>query len=301
MQQDLNDLYYFARVVERGGFAEASRSTGIPRSTLSRRIAALEERLGVRLIQRSTRRFNVTDIGWQYYQHCQSLVADAQAAQMVIERVNQVPRGNVRFSCHVVLLHSCVGAIVSDYMHQFPEVTIEVESTNRRVDVIGEGFDLALRVLPPPLEDSELIVKYLGRGYQSLVASPALLEKYGAPRSLEDLANMPVLGASQQDERMYGHWRLTNPQGEAQLFSYRPRLASDDLVMLHQGALAGLGVTILPRMMLKADLDAGRLIPVLPEWQPGHRIIHALYPSRRGLLSAVRHFLDYLELTIGDM
>ncbi|MBJ3816547.1 LysR family transcriptional regulator [Shimwellia pseudoproteus] len=277
MLQDLNDLYYFARVVERGGFAEASRATGIPRSTLSRRIAALEERLGVRLIQRSTRRFNVTDIGWQYYQHCQSMTSEAQAAQMVIERVNQAPRGNIRFSCHVVLLHSYVGAIVADYMHKFPEVTIEVEATNRRVDVIGEGFDLALRVLPPPLEDSELIVKYLGRGYQIMVASPALLEKYGQPETLADLGAIPLLGVSQKDERMYGHWRLTNSRGEEQLFSYRPRLASDDLVMLHQAVLAGLGITILPRMMITSDLADRRLIPVLPEWQPDNRIIHALY------------------------
>jgi DNA-binding transcriptional LysR family regulator len=299
--QDLNELYYYAKVVERGGFAEAARATGIPRSTLSRRIAALEERLGVRLIQRSTRRFNVTDIGWEYYQHCQALLVDAQAAQAVIDRASDTPRGTIRLSCHVVLLHAHVGDILADYMRRYPEVMVEVEATNRRVDVIGEGLDLALRVLPPPLEDSELVIKVLGESHQLLVAHPDLLARYGEPQSLESLVQLPLLGAGQGEERLYRQWRLMNAEGEERLLTYRPRLASDDLVLLRQAALAGNGVTILPHMMIRDDLLTGQLVNILPQWRPAQRIIHALYPSRRGQVPAVRHFLAFLAGALGDI
>ena len=139
---DLNDLYFFAQVVDHKGFAAAGRALGLPKSKLSRRIALLEERLGVRLIQRSTRRFAVTDIGADYYRHCKAMLVEADAAQEAIELTRAEPQGTVRLSCPVALVHYQVGQMLADFMAQCPRVQVQLESTNRRVDVIPEGGEV---------------------------------------------------------------------------------------------------------------------------------------------------------------
>lgn len=161
--QDLNDLYYFVQVVEHQGFAPAGRALSIPKSKLSRRIALLEERLGVRLIQRSTRRFAVTEIGQAYYQHCLAMLVEANAAQEVIDRVSAQPQGTVRISCPTALLDYQIGDILARFLATCPRVQMQLESTNRRVDVIGEGFDIAIRVRFLLLEDSGLVMRVLGK------------------------------------------------------------------------------------------------------------------------------------------
>ena len=150
---DLNDLYYFAKVVEHGGFAAAGRALGEPKSKLSRRVALLEERLGVRLIQRSTRRFSVTEAGQTFYSHVQAMLVEAEAATEAIELTRSQPRGTVRLSCPTTLLDFGVGRMLSGFMATCPDVQLQLEATNRRVDVIAEGLDLAIRVRPPPLQD----------------------------------------------------------------------------------------------------------------------------------------------------
>jgi len=168
-------LYYFVQVVEHHGFAPAGRALDIPKSKLSRRIGILEERLGVRLVQRSTRKFSVTEIGQSYYQHCKAMLVEAEAAQEVIDRTRAEPQGLVRVACPVALLHFQIGPMLARFMADHPRVQVHLDATNRRVDVIQEGFDLALRVRFPPLEDSDLVMKILGESTQCLVASPALL------------------------------------------------------------------------------------------------------------------------------
>ena len=181
--QDLNDLYYFVRVVDHGGFAAAGRALGMQRSKLSRRIAMLEDRLGVRLVQRSTRRFSVTEVGQEYYAHCLAMLVEAEAAQSVIERVRSEPRGVVRVSCPTALLNFQFGELIARFMIANPRVEVHLESTNRRVDVIGEGIDVAIRVRFPPFEPSDLVVRRLDDSSQCLVASPALLATRTAPPS----------------------------------------------------------------------------------------------------------------------
>src|SRR5690242_2128363 len=191
--QDLNDLYYFAQVVEHGGFSAAARALGVPKSKLSRRVALLEEHLGARLIQRSTRRFSVTEIGQVYYRHCTAMVAEAEAAQEAIDRTSAEPQGLIRISCPFVLMQSRVGVIVSRFLAEHPRVRIHVEATNRRVDVIAEGFDVALRVRMPPLEDTGLVVRLLEGHGGALVASPELLDRHGHPRTPDDLDRFDTL------------------------------------------------------------------------------------------------------------
>ena len=163
---DLNDLFYFAKVVEFGGFAPASRAITVPKSKLSRRVAGLEERLGVRLINRSSRQFSVTEVGQQYYEHCKAMLVEAESAQEAIDTVTAEPRGVIRLACPITLLHVHIGSFLADFMKQYPEITVHLEATNRRVDVISEGVDVAIRVRPPGLEDSDLVVPAAGTGGQ---------------------------------------------------------------------------------------------------------------------------------------
>lgn len=290
--QDLNDLYYYVRVVENGGFSAAGRALGLPKSKLSRRIALLEERLGVRLLQRSTRRFAVTEIGQLYYERCKAMLVEAEAAQDAIAAAHVEPCGSVRMTCPVALLHAHVGAMLADFLAAYPRVVLHLEATNRRVDPIGEGIDLALRVRPPPLEDSDLVLRVLAHRSQALVASPALLERQGTPQGPADLANWPslALGAPQQEHA----WTLFGSGAAQTTVRHAPRLVTRDMIALRAAAEAGVGIVQLPTMMVRAELAKGTLVRVLPGWSPRREIVHAVYPSRRGLLSSVRTLIDDL-------
>lgn len=290
--QDLNDLFYFVQVVDQAGFAAAARALGMPRSRLSRRIGLLEERLGVRLIQRSTRRFAVTEIGSEYYQHCVAMLTEAEAAQEVIDRSRAAPQGIVRVSCPSSVLYFQVSEMIARFMAKWPKVEVYLESTNRKVDVIREGFDMAIRVRFPPIEESDLVMKVFAESTQRLVASPQLLAGLQAPSLPDDLVALPSLawGPQHRDHE----WRLEGPGGESARIPYRPRLVTEDMVTLRHAALAGVGVAQLPAMVVSGDLASGRLIDVLPKWAPRTGVIHAVFPSRRGLLPSVRALLDFL-------
>jgi DNA-binding transcriptional LysR family regulator len=199
-------------VVEHGGFAAASRALDVPRSRLSRRVGQLEERLGVRLIHRSTRRFSVTEIGREYYRHCVAMLVEAEAAQEAIERVRAAPQGLVRVSCLPVLLYSWgINAMLARFMAENPKVELHLEITNRRVDVIHEGFDIALRADFPPSEESNLVMKVLVEYTHRLVASPGFFDRFTRPRAPADLRALPSIiprALYEADE-----WYLEGPSG----------------------------------------------------------------------------------------
>lgn len=289
--QDLNDLYFFVQVVDHGGFAAAARALGMPRSRLSRRIALLEERLNVRLIQRSTRRFSVTEIGQDYYRHCVAMLVEADAAQNVIERSRSKPQGIVRVSCPPPLLYFQVGEMIARFMAECPDVEVHLESTPRRVDVISEGIDVALRVRFPPLEESELVMRVLADSAQRLVASPALLKGLSRPVPA-DVAGLPSIGWGPAHQRH--EWCLEGPDGATALIPHKPRLITEDMVALRFAALQGIGIAQFPTMVIRSDLKNGTLVDVLPEWAPRAGIVHAVFSSRRGLLPSVRALLDFL-------
>ncbi|MBB1608670.1 MULTISPECIES: LysR family transcriptional regulator [unclassified Pseudomonas] len=294
--EDLNDLYYFAQVVEHGGFAPAGRALGEPKSKLSRRIAALEEHLGVRLIQRSTRHFSVTEIGQDYHRHCLAMLVEAEGAAEVIERHRAEPQGRVRLSCPTALLNFWVGPMLAEFMLRYPLVELQVEATNRQVDLIQEGFDIALRVRFPPLEGSELVMKVLGESRQMVVGAPALRQRLGQRLgqrpSPTEVAALPTLhwGSPQRDYQ----WQLDGPDGVRAQARYQPRLITDDLMALRQAAVAGVGAVHLPSVVVREQLADGSLVNLLPDWAPRTGIVHAVYPSRRGLLPSVRGLLDFL-------
>lgn len=294
--QDLNDLFYFVQVVEHHGFAAAGRALGIPKSKLSRRVALLEERLGVRLVQRSTRRFSVTELGQDYYRHCKAMLVEAEAAQELIDFARAEPQGIVRVACPVALLHFQLGVMLARFMASHPRVQVQLDATNRRVDVIQEGYDLALRVRFPPLEDSDLVMKVLGESPQCLVASPALLEEHPPLQVPADLHGVPSIGLGLDLARTRSEhvWQLNGPDGRSVVATHTPRLVTDDMMALRQAALAGVGIVQLPTMTIRDEFRAGTLQRVLPDWAPQSGIVHAIFPSRRGLLPAVRQLIDYL-------
>lgn len=291
--RDLNDLYYFVQVVDHGGFAPAGRALGIPKSKLSRRIALLEQRLGTRLIQRSTRRFTVTEAGRAYYERCRAMLVEADAADEVIAMNQAAPRGIVRVTCPVALLEASVGDMFAAYLVRYPQVELHVDATDRRVDVVGEAVDIAIRVRPPPLEDSDLVLRVLADRSQCLLASPALLERCDrVPESPADLAKLPSmdLGTPQGVHA----WNLLGPDAARATIRHHPRLVTRSMPTLRAAALAGVGVVQLPRMMVRDGYASGALVQILPGWEPRHEIVHAVYPSRRGQLPAVRALLDLL-------
>ncbi|NYT66179.1 LysR family transcriptional regulator [Alcaligenaceae bacterium] len=290
--QDLNDLYYYVQVVDYAGFAPAGRALGVPKSKLSRRIALLEERLGVRLLQRSTRRFSVTEIGQTYYSHCKAMLVEAAAAQEAIDITRSDPQGTVRITCPVALLHANVEVMLADFMNNNPRVTVHLEATNRRVDPISEGIDIAVRVRPPPIDNSDLVMRVLANRRQCLVASPELIRQFGVPKGPADISNWPSLALGKPQPNHV--WNLYGPDGEQASLHHTPRFISDDLAALRTMTVAGIGIAQLPLMMIAEQLAQGTLQPLLKEWAPRPDIVHAVFPSRRGLLPAVRTLVDYL-------
>lgn len=207
---DLNDLAYFVKVVDHGGFAPAARALGMQKSKLSRRIAGLEQRLGVRLIQRSTRKFVITDIGHTYYQHCLAMLVEAETAQQAIDSVQAEPAGLIRVTCPPGLLTYRMGMAIAEFMAAFPRVEIELKAYNRPVDLIGEGFDLVIRTGEVKVDSASLVMRKLGEVSQCLVASPELLKTAGLPENPVDLSRYPGIAVGQpvleaNGALMHGH------------------------------------------------------------------------------------------------
>jgi DNA-binding transcriptional LysR family regulator len=297
--QDLNDMLFFAEVVDGGGFASAGRRLGVPKSKLSRRIAELEARLGVRLLQRTTRKVSLTEAGEIYHRHCVAMREQAEAADEAVARVQSEPRGTVRVTCPVTLAQTTIGPILPRFLAAHPQVRVEMQVTNRVIDLVQEGVDVALRVRSNPDDSGSLVVKNLGATLGVLVGSPHLLQRFGEPRVPEDLRNLPTLAMSSADGR--AAWHLVGPRGEKFELQHRPVCTADDLLVLKLAALHSLGMTVLPDYMCTQELRQGLLVPVLAGWSPPAARVLAVFPSRRGMVPAVRRFLDFLgESVIGE-
>ena len=290
---DLNDLAYFAYVADHGGFAAAERATGIPKSRLSRRVAALEQRLGVRLIQRSTRRFAVTDIGQRTLQHARAMLHEAASAEALAGDQRAEPRGTVVLACPPALLQGAVGAMLARFLNAWPRVNLRVQASNRNVDVWQDGVDLAVRVREPGAAlAQEEIVRPLALSPHVLVAAPRLFTAAAPPASPAALAALPTLGLGNSPDETV--WRLSGPGGAQADVPLAPRLVVDDMSALLCAALAGVGCAALPRLLAHAPLASGELIELLPGWAPPHGLVQAAYASRQGQRPAVRQLLTTL-------
>ena len=270
---DLNDLAYFAHVAEHGGFAAAERATGIPKSKLSRRIAALEAALGVRLIQRTTRRFALTDIGQRTLQHARAMLAEAASVQALAGEQTAAPRGTVRLSCPPALLQLGVGDMLARFLNAWPLVTLRVRA-------------------PGAALPQDEVVRPLALSPHVLVAAPALLTSAAPPATPADLAQLPTLDLGNSPDE--GRWRLSGPGGAQAEVPLAPRLVADDMGALLCAALAGVGCAALPRLLAHEPLARGALQEVLPGWAPPPGLVQAAFASRQGMRPAVRQLLDAL-------
>lgn len=285
-------MFFFAEVVDRGGFASAGRALGVPKSKLSRRVAELESRLGVRLLQRTTRKLSLTAAGELYHRHCAAIREEAEAAAEAVAAVQNEPRGTIRVVCPVTLAQSTVGPLIPLFLSRHPQVRVDMQVNNRVVDLVQDGVDVALRVRPTLDDSGSLVVKNLGKTQGLLVASPAQLQREGRAATVEDLQGLSTLAMSATDGR--SSWTLVGPDGREFDFQHRPCYTADDLLTLKYAVVKGTGMCILPDYMCRRELRQGQLEEVLPGWAPRPGVVHAVFPSRRGLVPAVRHFLDFL-------
>jgi DNA-binding transcriptional LysR family regulator len=297
--QDLNDLYFFAKVVDKGSFAAAARALTVPKSRLSRRIAQLESDLGVRLLQRTTRRLSLTEVGKLYYQHAQNILSEVDAARVAVERVREIPSGTLRVSCPAPVTQIYIRRLLPRFLAANPQIRLHLLGINRRVDLVEEGIDVAIRVRGPGDEEPHLVTRRFLSAPAVIVAHPELLPMHGPIEKPADLSRLPALGFRAPDGKV--RWKITSDDGEVQEVVLDPRLTTDDFKVMRNAALAGIGATLLPVKFCGDDLRAGRLVQLLPKWSmPG--TLQAVYVSRRGMIPSVRAFLDFLErnLAKGD-
>jgi len=292
MLSDLDDFYCFALVVEHGGFSAAERATDIPKSKLSRRVYNLEEHLGIRLIQRSSRHFAVTDIGMNIYRHAQVMMNAAQAAHDLVDHLSIQPRGVIKVSLPVSIAQNEIAKILPKFLKTYPEIKVQLIVSNRRVDIINEGIDVALRVRSNLDDDPNLVLRKFENIEQHLFASQAYLNEFGDLKQPEDLSNHQILSMS--DEHLDQYIVVHDDKNRQKKIKVNPIVMGSDLMMLAQLARQNCGIVLLPDSIVQDHVQNGELVRVLPDWKAPHGIFHAVYPSRRGLLPAVRVFIDYL-------
>ncbi len=288
MQRDLNDLEIFRAVVEHGSFTRAARKLALPVSTVSRRIARLEDSLQVRLLQRTTRRLSLTDAGRIYHERVSRTLEELKSVERELSACRAEPQGRVRLSAPADVV-SLVG-VLADFLDLYPQVRVDLDLSNRRVDLVAEEFDVALR--GGALADSTLVAHQLLGGHLLLVASPSYLEKRGVPREAKDLTQHACVLQSRTSDGTT--WTLGSGNRTVRV-PVQGRLATNHLTGVLSATLRGLGIALVPSTAAERYLQSGALRQVLPELRVEGGGLHIVYPSRRYLAPAVRALVDYLK------
>ncbi|MCP4808643.1 MAG: LysR family transcriptional regulator [Proteobacteria bacterium] len=280
----LNGMRAFTRVVDEGSFTAAARSLGLPKSTVSRHVAALEDRLGVRLLHRTTRSLRPTDVGQAYYARAAAILADVEEAEQAVTHMQSTPRGRLRVTAGVSFGTGYLGTIIAGFLERYPDVEAEAVLTDRYVDLIGEGFDVALRA--GSLDDSSLIARRLGSARVCLVGSPDYLARRGTPKVPSDLRGHECIRYSLS--RTGGSWTLRD-----EAVPVKGRLTLDNGELILDAAIRGIGLARLPTFICGAAIQKGDLVTVLDEHLPQAGGVYAVYPHNRHLSAKVRAFVDH--------
>lgn len=285
---DLNEMLVFARVVQAGSFTAAAAELGMPKSTVSRKVSELEDRLDARLLQRTTRKLSLTDVGRTYYDYCVRIVAEVEDAERAVSSLQETPRGLLRVTAPVNV--AFLGPIVSDYLKRYPGVRIDLLCTGRAVDLVEERFDVGIRA--GTLADSTLIARSLGTARWFLVATRGYLKRRGRPRSPDDLKNHDCLlfGTGIDSAGV----RLENADRSVHV-AVSARLMVTDMDVLHAVVTAGLGIALLPAFQCAEELRARQLERVLADWDAPSTPVHVVYPSTRHLSPKVKSFVEHLH------
>jgi DNA-binding transcriptional LysR family regulator len=288
---DLNDLRYFALIVEHGSFSAAARVLHLNKSKLSRRIALLEEELGARLLQRSTRKLSLTEAGRAFHEHCAAMVIEADAARDAVARLRSEPSGVVRMTCPSTMAQYYVAQLIGDFMATHRKVRIELDATDRVVNLIEEHIDIALR-FRAAAEQPGLVVRRLASGHMVLIASPTYVSARGDPETPAGVTGHDTIGSLR--EGPVQRWTLVDTEGHEMTASHSPRLLCSDFAVQYQAAARGVGIALLPLRVAWRGLSDGTLVRVARQWATPEENIHAVIASRRGMLPSVRAVLDHL-------
>jgi DNA-binding transcriptional LysR family regulator len=288
---NLNDLVLFAAAVEHGGFAAASRRLGVPKSTVSKRVAALEEELGVRLIHRTSRSFTLTDTGRDFHEHARAALIETEAAENIVRRRVAEPSGKVRITCGVPTAQDYLAEHLPALARAYPRLHVQLDVSDRWVDLVQEGYDIGVRSHFAPLPDSGLIQRQALVETIIVVAAPAYLAQRGEPQRPQDLADHDAL-LTGLSGRMT--WTLEDAAGARIEVEPIARMTANEGRVLRAAAVAGLGATVLPQGMCRDELADGRLRRVLPQWSAGQVTTTLVMPHRRGQLPGVRATVEFL-------
>ena len=289
--RDLNDVQYFAAVVEHRGFSAAARALNLPKSSVSRHIANLEARLGVRLLERSTRSVRCTEVGNAFYDQCRAILADFDAAERVVAVQRAEPVGLVRMSCPTGLSQFVLAKILPKFLARYPKVRLQVLATNRAIDLVEDNVDIAIRARVR-LADEATTMRMLYKSELIFVASSAFAKTHQISATADRLSSLPFLSFLEGVRRPT--WTLIGPNGATKTLSFDPVLTSGDFNLLLKVAAAGLGVALLPSDVVEDELRMKRLIRILPDWHSEEVNVHLVFATKRGLVPAVRVLIDYL-------
>lgn len=289
---DLNDYFYLVHVIDKRGFSPAARALNMPKSRLSRHVSQLEARLDTRLIQRTSRQFEVTEAGKVFYQHARALIEEMEAAEAAIQSRKESLSGRVTMSCSVGVAQFALKDLLLEFMVKHPKINLVQQVTNQSVDLISSGIDLAIRGHTEALPDSSIIQRHLATVSWQLFASPEYLARTGTPETPNDLLKRQSLKVGWQP--VTGHWSLENKQGLKTDIPFTPQLCSDDMATLKYAAAKSLGIVSMPAYACRSELNDGTLVRVLPDWIAGKAQLSLLTPSRRGLSPPIRALTGYL-------
>lgn len=288
---DLKDVYFFVQVVDRGGFTSAGEVLRLPKSTLSHRVKELEASLGVRLINRTSRQFAMTEVGQEFYQYAMNLLRSAEVAEEAMRQRLAEPSGVIRVTTAAEIAQFALRHVLPTFLSENPKVKIVETATDRLVDIVGEGFDLAIRGHTGQLQDSNLIQHPLAKAPWYLFAGPEYLGRMSVPAEPEDLMTHSLIGMVSKGPLQ---WHLQGPDKRTVTVPIDPRFQSNSLISLKEAACANIGIAALPGYICQTELKAGALRQILPQWIAADARITALIPYRIGLLPAVRTMVDYL-------
>ncbi|MBK1970284.1 MULTISPECIES: LysR substrate-binding domain-containing protein [Brevundimonas] len=288
----LNDLFFFVHVVESRGFAAASRSLGVPKSTLSKRVAELEIDLGARLLHRTTRQVALTDVGESFFRHAKAALLEAEAAGDAVRRRLSEPQGLVRISASSTTVQTDLADLLPELTRRYPKIQVGVVVTSRYVDLVQEGIDVAIRVHRGVLPNSDLVQRRLGYAPNYLVASPSYLAEHGNPARPEALAAHACVAPETSAAPFT--WTLLGPEGAVVSVQPAVKLFADDPVLIVKAALAGMTVASLPHRLVRPHIESGGLVRLLPLWEMKGATTTLLMPHRRGQLPSVRAVVDFL-------
>jgi DNA-binding transcriptional LysR family regulator len=290
----LDGIAAFARVVDSGGFSAAARRLKISKSAVSAHVQRLEERLGVRLLNRTTRQISLTEAGTAYYRHCARILSEVEAAEQAAGVLQREPRGTLRMAAPDSFGWMHVAPAVPSFLERYPGLSVDITTSAGHVNLVEEGLDLAIRI--GVLQDSALVVRKLARSRLILCAAPAYLSKHGAPREPGDLARHNCLCVSLM--HWGDEWRLTGGAGERRV-AVSGSVRSNNAETLRAAALDGIGVALLPTWAAAESLRRGALRRVLAAWEPPASTIYAVYPGKRLMSAKVRAFVDHLARRFG--